>query len=142
MKRMIFSLVATGCLVTSVMAQKQSLPTLFVEQSTEGFETYMAAAITKKNVPVIVVTSAEKADYVLKATQVQTEQVTTGKRVVNCLFAYCAGNNDKGNVSVQLVQGDTIAWSYSVNKARGEKNRQALAEAIAKHLKEFVQKQR
>jgi hypothetical protein len=54
---------------------------------------------------------------------------------VNCLFVYCVGNEDKGNTSVQLVQAGTIVWSYSVNKSRGEKNIQSMAEAIAKHLK-------
>lgn len=47
---------------------------------------------------------------------------------------YCAVE-DRGVTSVQLLKGDTVAWSYSVNKGRGQKNRQFLAEAIAKHLK-------
>jgi hypothetical protein len=37
---------------------------------------------------------------------------------------------------VQLVDGSgKIVWSYSVNKGRGAKNRQSMAEAIASHLK-------
>jgi hypothetical protein len=47
----------------------------------------------------------------------------------------------RGNTSVQLVEAGTIKWSYSVNKGRGEKNMQSMAEAIAKHLKsEFFKK--
>ena len=42
-----------------------------------------------------------------------------------------------------LVRQDGIvAWSYSVNKGRGAKNRQALAEAIAKHLSDDYLKKR
>ena len=41
----------------------------------------------------------------------------------------------QGNTSVQLVKSGEIVWSYAVNKGRGEKNRQSMAEAIAKHLK-------
>jgi hypothetical protein len=33
---------------------------------------------------------AKGAQYTLKAAKVEEEQVSTGKRVVNCLFAYCA----------------------------------------------------
>ena len=51
-------------------------------------------------------------------------------------MAYCGGNADKGSTTVQLARDDMVVWSYSVNKARGQKNKQALAEAIAKHLKD------
>jgi hypothetical protein len=34
-----------------------------------------------------------------------------------------------------------MMWAYSVNKRRGgSKNMQSMAEAVAKHLKEFVEK--
>jgi hypothetical protein len=34
-----------------------------------------------------------------------------------------------------------VVWSYSVNKGRGQKNRQSLAEAVAKHFKsDYLQK--
>ena len=33
-------------------------------------------------------------------------------------------------------------WSYSVNKSRGSKNLQSMAEAIAKHLKNDYLKKR
>jgi hypothetical protein len=64
------------------------------------------------------------------------EKVSTGSKLVKCLFAYCAGSEDKASVSVQLVKDGQIVWSYSVNKGRGSKNRQSMAEAIAKHLKD------
>jgi len=31
-------------------------------------------------------------------------------------------------------------WAYSVNKQRGGKNQQSMAEAVAKHFKEFLEK--
>lgn len=110
-------------------------PTMFVKPTEDGFETYIAAAVIKKKVPVRLVTKEEGATYVLAATAIQTEKVSTGAKWANCIFASCAGNGDKGNTSVQLTKGDEIAWSYSVNKGRGEKNKQSLAEAVAKHLK-------
>lgn len=50
-----------------------------------------------------------------------------------------AGIEDRGNVSVKLVKSDSTAvvWAYAVNKGRGQKNDQSMAEAIAKHLKEY-----
>jgi len=47
-----------------------------------------------------------------------------------------ADTQDKASTSVQLVDANgTVLWSYSVNKGRGAKNMQSMAEAIASHLK-------
>src|SRR4029077_1355570 len=115
-------------------------PTVYVEPQ-QGFETYIAAAIAKKGVPVDVVTEKSKAAYILRSAPVEVKSESTGGKIARCLFAYCAGIEDKGNVSVQLIEtGSTkVVWAYSVNKQRGgSKNQQSMAEAIAKHFKEFL----
>ena len=107
-----------------------------------GFETYLAAAMTKKHVPVDVVTDETKATYVLKSAPVEIKQESTGGKIARCLFAYCAGIEDKGSVSVQLIDttSSKMLWAYSVNKQKGgDKNQQSMAEAVAKHLKGFLE---
>ncbi len=116
-------------------------PTVYIEPQ-QGFETYLAAAISKKAVPVDVVTDQTRANYVLKAAPVEIKTESTGGKVARCLFAYCAGIEDKGNVSVQFIDASStkVLWAYSVNKQKGgSKNSQSMAEAVAKHLKEFVE---
>jgi hypothetical protein len=120
---------------------QQTRPTVYIEPQ-QGFETYLAAAISKKNVPVDIVTDQAKASYVLKAAPVEIKTESTGGKIARCLFAYCAGIEDKGNVSVQLIQPSSaqVLWAYSVNKQKGgSKNSQSMAEAVAKHLKEFIE---
>jgi hypothetical protein len=115
-------------------------PTVYLEPQ-NGFETYLAAAMAKKNVAVDIVTDATKATYVLKSAPVEIKQESTGGKIARCLFAYCAGIEDKGSVSVQLVDvgSSKMIWAYSVNKQRGgNKNQQSMAEAVAKHFKEFL----
>jgi hypothetical protein len=115
-------------------------PAVYLEPQ-NGFETYLAAAMAKKGVPVDIVTDATKATYILKSAPVEIKQESTGGKIARCLFAYCVGIEDKGNVSVQLVEvGSTkMMWAYSVNKQRGgSKNQQSMAEAVAKHLKDFL----
>jgi hypothetical protein len=51
--------------VTSLSFAQVSRPTVYLEPQ-QGFETYIAAAITKKSVPVDVVTDQTKATYVLR----------------------------------------------------------------------------
>jgi hypothetical protein len=139
MKKAIILLLALATSLTSFAAT--SRPSVFIDAQ-NGFDTYIAAAIAKKNVPMDVVTDQTKATYVLKAAPVEIKQESTGGKIARCLFAYCAGIEDKGNVSVQLVEVNStkMLWAYSVNKQRGgSKNQQSMAEAIAKHLKDFLE---
>ena len=119
-----------------------SRPAVYIEPQ-QGFETYLAAAMSKKNVPADVVTDQAKATYVLKSAPVEVKTESTGGKIARCLFASCAGIEDKGNVSVQLIETSStkMLWAYSVNKQRGgSKNEQSMAEAVAKHFKEFLEK--
>ena len=120
---------------------QQARTTIYIEPQ-QGFETYISAAISKKNVPVDVVTDQTKADYALKAAPVEIKSESTGGKIARCLFASCIGIEDKGNVSVQFIDTSSskMLWAYSVNKQKvGSKNEQSMAEAIAKHLKDFVE---
>jgi hypothetical protein len=131
-----FLFVSLSCLA------QLSHPAVYLEPQ-GGFETYLAAAMAKKNVPADIVTDQAKATYVLKSAPIEIKQESTGGKIARCLFAYCAGIEDKGNVSVQLVEinSSKMLWAYSVNKQRGgSKNQQSMAEAVAKHFKEFLEK--
>ena len=106
-----------------------------------GFETYIAAAFTKKHVPVTIVSDPGQADYVLESAPVEHKPESTGSKVARCLFVYCAGMEGIESTSVRLIDQKTkvTVWSYTVNK--GHQREQSLAEAIAKHLdNEFINK--
>jgi hypothetical protein len=128
--------------IASLSFAQLSHPTVYIEPQ-QGFETYLAAAMSKKNVPADVVTDQAKATYVLKSAPIEVKTESTGGKIARCLFASCAGIEDKGNVSVQLIETSStrMIWAYSVNKQRGgSKNEQSMAEAVAKHFKEFLEK--
>lgn len=134
------TIIVVALLITSsipaLALQSERPATIYVAATDDGFETFIVAAILKKKVPANVVTRPDLATLTLTATQIQVHKETTGSKVMKCLFAYCADINDKANTSVQLVNdAGAIVWSYAVNKGRGAKNRQSMAEAIAKHLK-------
>jgi len=142
MKRLFLAGVLLATFVVSSAAQT-NFPTLFISPTDDGFEVYLTAAMHKKKVPVTVTKNPDNADFTLTAAEVEIEKVSTGSKVVSCLFAYCAGSSDKASTSVELVDAaQSVVWSYSVNKGRGEKNRQSMAEAIAKHLNDDFMKKR
>jgi len=70
-------------------------PAVYVEPQ-NGFETYLSAAISKKKVPVDVVTDQTKAVYTLKAAPVEIKSESTGGKIARCVFANCVGIEDRG----------------------------------------------
>jgi hypothetical protein len=122
--------------MSTIVAKAQDRPTLFITPTEDNFEVYLSAAMVKKQVPVVIVTKEDGASLVLKASAIDVQKQSTGSKFARCLFAYCAGIEDRGASTVQVLKGERVEWSYSVNKGRGQKNRQSLAEAIAKHFKD------
>lgn len=140
MRKIALALVAAA-LALPALAQQRSI---YITPD-NGFETDIIAGLQKKSVPVTIVTDPAIADYTLTPNAVTIHQESTGGKIARCLFAYCAGIADSGNVSVQLVDNKTkaIVWGYNVAKQTGQKNRQSMAEAIAKHLNnDFLKKQK
>ncbi len=124
-----------------VHAQTHSPVKIFIAPQ-GGFEIYLSAAFTKKQVPAVIVGDQSQADYVLESAPVEHKTESTGSKVARCLFLYCAGMEGTESASVRLVDARThdTVWSYTVNK--GHQREQSLAEAVAKHLKnEFLAKQ-
>jgi hypothetical protein len=105
-----------------------------------GFESYLAGAFTKKNVPAQMVQTEEVADYILIPAPVQQKPESTGGKVARCLFASCAGIEGSQTASVSLVDAKTkaVVWAYNVRKG-GSSNFQSSAEACAKHLKNWLE---
>ena len=105
-----------------------------------GFESYLAGAFTKKNVPAQMVQTEEAADYILSPAPVEQKPESSAGKVARCLFAYCAGIEGSQTASVSLIDAKTkaIVWAYNVKKG-GSSNFQSSAEACAKHLKNWLQ---
>ena len=63
-------------------------------------EVYIAAAMSKKKVPVVVTKNPEHADLVLTTSGVEIQKQSTGSKIARCLFMYCGGIEDRGTTSV------------------------------------------
>jgi hypothetical protein len=112
---------------------------IYIEPQKNGMETYVAAAIYKKHVPVTVTNTKAEAQFVLTGA-VQENAESTGGKIARCIFAYCAGINGDQIASMRLINTQTqeVIWAYTVKKA-GHANYQSTAEAVAKHLKQYVE---
>jgi hypothetical protein len=114
-------------------------PRIYIEPQS-GFESYISAAIVKKHVPAVVTENKDEARFVLRSA-VEAKEESAGSKVARCLFLYCAGIQGTQTATVQLVDATTqeVAWAYNVRKGSATAY-QSTAEAIAKHLKEFLGK--
>jgi hypothetical protein len=101
----------------------------------DGFETYLAAAIIKKHTPVIVVDDKAKADFIIGGTS-HVDKAGWAKTI------FISGAPQAGaSIAMKNKNGD-LAWAYSVDKFNAARASQSTAEACAKHLKEFIEKEK
>lgn len=105
-----------------------------------GFDFYMAAAISEKKVPVVVVTDKAKADYCLEATWEHVKSLGAKSSVLANIEAPLGNGSrvrDYDGAAVRLVDirtGDVI-FAYSVDRNNAPRGRQSMTESVAKHLK-------
>lgn len=119
-----------------------------------GFETYFAAAVRKKNVPVTLTLDKESAQYFVVSTNTDWQGFVYGAGASwnrQGGAAASAASSTRGlEASIMLIDAKTkdVVWAYEVHKAShgsllfgtfGARGQQSIAEACAKHLKEFIE---
>jgi hypothetical protein len=117
----------------------------------DGYETYLAAAIVKKQVPLVIVADKDKAEFTITS-NVSQRAPTTPAVVINNTngvnnnsphSGYPApGSFGRTNASISVIDNHSsqVAFAYAVGKAANTNQLQSTAEACAKHLKEFIEK--
>ncbi|HXN24927.1 MAG TPA: hypothetical protein VOA41_19515 [Candidatus Dormibacteraeota bacterium] len=100
-----------------------------------GFESYLAAALQKKKVPLTIVADQAHAAYIITGTS-DDKKPGWAKMIV---FGQIHSDNA---ASIQMIDQKTTAvvFAYAVNKKNTLHGDQTTAEACAKHLKEKLEK--
>jgi hypothetical protein len=122
----------------------------------DGYETYLTAAIVKKQVPLVVVADKGKADYIITSTVnhrtpnqpavVVNNNVNNGGNDAfqNGMQMAAARRAARGatSASISVIENSSsqIVFAYSVGKTGNTNQIQSAAEACAKHLKQFIEK--
>jgi hypothetical protein len=107
---------------------------IYISAIEGGFDTFLAAAIIKKQVPVVVVTDRTKADYEITGIA-STEKAGWAKM----LFMGTDNSNDLASVKVVDLKSSEVVYGYSVRKGNSYRGKQSAAEACAKHLKQKIE---
>lgn len=135
LKHTVFA-VAISC--GSLTAAEGLAPRIYIDPQ-DGLDSFIAAAIVKKHVPVVVTGKKDDAQFVLIGSAESKEESAAGK-IARCIFAYCIGIQGSRVVSVRLINNKTqeVVWAYNVNKGSATAQ-QSTAESVAKHLKKFLE---
>ncbi len=124
-----------------------------------GFETYFAAAVREKKVPVTLTLDRTSAQYYVVSTNTEWQGFVYGSggtanwnRAGGSASYGSAASSTRGlEASIMLIDANTkdIVWAYEVHKNShgalifgtfGARGQQSIAEACAKHLKEYIEK--
>ncbi len=120
-----------------------------------GFETYFAAAVREKKVPVTLTLDRASAQYFVVSTNADWRGFVYGSGASwnnSGGTAGSAASSTRGlEASIMLIDAKTkdVVWAYEVHKSShgallfgtfGARGQQSIAEACAKHLKEYIEK--
>lgn len=100
-----------------------------------GFQDYLAAAFEKKHVPLLIVNKEKKADFVISGVS-RHRKAGWAKEV----FMGDIHSNDAASITVTNLKSGVVAFDYAVNKKNSWHGLQSAAEACAKHLKNYMEK--
>lgn len=106
---------------------------VFVAPMEGGFETYLTAALIKKQVPVVVVTDKSKADYEISGVS-ESEKAGWAK----IIFMDSEASREQASIKVMDLRTGNIVFAYAVHKGRSYRGKQSAAEACAKHFKQRI----
>lgn len=101
----------------------------------DGFETYMAAALSKKQVPLIVVSDKEQADFEIVGSA-EKKSAGWAKTI------FLGDIRGSASASMQVINLKTKVVVYADASDRGSANRghKSTSEKLAKYLREKIEK--
>ncbi len=107
---------------------------VYISPLENGYHVYLAAAIMKKEVPVVLVTEKSKAEFELSAV---TESEKAGW--AKMLFLNSGASAEQASMQVVNLKSGNVVFGYNVNKSNSARGKQSSSEACAKHLKEKIE---
>ncbi len=99
----------------------------------EGFETYLAAALRKKEVPLIIVTDRELADFEITGTH-EKKNASWAKTIF-------VNPSPSASASMQVVNLKTkvVVYADSSHRTSASRGERSTAEKLAKYLKKKIE---
>lgn len=101
-----------------------------VKSSAQGFESYIAAALRKKNVPLLIMANPEVADFIIEGTADKKGAGWAKKIFFGDLRA-----STSASITVTNLRTGVVAYADSSDKRSANRGLRSSAEKLAKYLK-------
>jgi len=104
------------------------------EKHVEGFESYIAAALRKKNVPLIMVTDRSQADFEIAG--------TADKKGAGAAKKILLGDwrsTTSASITVTNLKTGVVAYADASHRSSANKGLRSSAEKLAKYLKKKIE---
>jgi hypothetical protein len=99
-----------------------------------GFETYLAAALRKKDVPLIIVADRSQADFAIEGTADQ-KGAGWAKKIILADFR----KSTSASMSVTNLRTGVVAYADSSDRSSANRGMRSSAEKLAKYLKRKIE---
>jgi hypothetical protein len=96
----------------------------------EGFESYLAAALRKKNVPLLIVADRSQADFIIEGTSDQK-----GPGWAKKLILQDFRKSTSASITVTNLRTGVVAYADSSDRSSANRGLRSSAEKLAKYLK-------
>lgn len=99
----------------------------------QGFESYLAAALRKKNVPLLIVADRSQADFMIEGTA-----DSKGAGWAKKIFLGDFRKSTSSSMTVTNLRTGVVAYADSSDKASANRGLRSSAEKLAKYLKRKI----
>lgn len=100
----------------------------------EGFESYLAAALRKKSVPLVIVADRSQADFIIEGTADQK-----GPGWAKKLILQDFRKSTSASITVTNLKTGVVAYADSSDRSSANRGLRSSAEKLAKYLKKKIE---
>ena len=104
------------------------------QSQSQGFESYLAAALRKKDVPLIIVADASQADFIIEGTA-DKKAAGLAKKILLGDFR----KSTSASMTVTNLRTGVVAYADSSDKSSANRGLRSSAEKLAKYLKKKIE---
>lgn len=104
------------------------------QSQAQGFETYLAAALRKKNVPLLIVADQSQADFIIEGTA-DKKSGGLAKKILLGDFR----KSTSASMSVTNLRTGVVAYADSSDRSSANRGMRSSAEKLAKYLKKKIE---
>jgi hypothetical protein len=104
------------------------------QSQAQGFETYLAAALRKKNVPLLIVADSSQADFIIEGTA-DKKSGGLAKKILLGDFR----KSTSASMTVTNLRTGVVAYADSSDRSSANRGMRSSAEKLAKYLKKKIE---